>query len=57
VGPFGGKVMCATMTQGTQQLPACGWVDDGTFGFVLASASDEAGVLSLMAEVRAVAEK
>jgi hypothetical protein len=53
---FGGKVMCTSYEKDGQATPACGWVDDGTFGLVLVPGSDEATALSLLAEVRAATE-
>jgi hypothetical protein len=54
---FGGSVRCTLLPSSTGlQMPACGWVDDGTFGLVLVPGSDEAGTIALLAQVREAVE-
>ena len=53
---FGGKVKCLMDTVDAQPTPACGWVDNGTFGLLLMPGSDEATVIALLGQIRPVVE-
>ncbi|BEP12323.1 hypothetical protein acdb102_06340 [Acidothermaceae bacterium B102] len=54
---FGGSVRCTVLPSPTGlQMPACGWMDDGTFGMVLVPGSDEAGTIALLTQVRPLLE-
>lgn len=58
-GRFGGTVRCTVMTTGASSLEACGWVDDGTMGFVMSMSRsvDEPTLIALLGEVRAAVER
>lgn len=56
VSTFGGKTRCSTYTADAISAQACGWVDDGTFGFVMATSADEPTTIQLLAELRTAVE-
>jgi hypothetical protein len=53
---FGGSVRCQSTLIENVQVPTCAWVDNGTFGLVMALGSDEGGAISLLTTLRNTVE-